>query len=75
MVKITVQYTGFFIDRPKEKVYTFKDDQLVVDKIKDKKYIRDMDVEETQLWFEENYLSGTSMGDRIISLHVKKTAE
>lgn len=75
MVKITVTFTGFFINKPEEKVFTFKDDFLVVDKIKDKRYIRDMDVEAIQLWFEENYLSGTTMGDRILSLHVKKSRE
>lgn len=73
MVNIKVTASGFFADKPIIKEHTFSDETKTVDKTNKTMYLREMHPEEIENWFVENYILGTALQDRLISIHVKKT--
>ena len=72
MIKITVTSTGFFADKPRVQEFSFSEATKVVEKKNNTVYLGDLDPEGIEKWYVENYLLGTVIQDRLISIHVKK---
>lgn len=72
MIKITIEVTGFYVDKPVIREYTFDEKEKIVDTRNKTEYLGDLDPEGIEKWFVENHLLGTTLQDRLISIHVKK---
>jgi hypothetical protein len=76
MIKIIVTTTGFYVNKPAIYNFEYPEDtsaEIFVDNKTQKKYLRDLNKEAIQKWFEKEHLPQLpAISNRIISIQVVK---